>query len=160
VTCGACAWRASTSSTTTSRSATSSACRSRPPPPSSRRRSCSITYLGGEGTTSKHIILLLVIYALAFLMVSNVKFFSFKETRSTTGSRFGAAGRRHHPGQAVHRRTEPILFAGCVGYAMSGPVRWLDLRLLRPDHGGGVPRHPPASAPRTRPWSRSRRSPA
>ena len=35
---------------------------------------------GGEGETHKHAILLLVTYALAALMVSNLKFFSFKET--------------------------------------------------------------------------------
>src|SRR5437667_3491482 len=35
---------------------------------------------GGEGETHKHLILLLVTYVLAGLMVSNIKYFSFKET--------------------------------------------------------------------------------
>jgi len=35
-------------------------------------------YLGGEGSPSRHLTLLLVIYGLAALMVSNIPFFSLK----------------------------------------------------------------------------------
>lgn len=79
--------------------------------------------LGGAGPTHKHVLLLLVTYALAGLMVSNVKYFSFKET-------------------ALHRRqpfwillvvivvlklliAEPqiVLFTTFALFAVSGPVR-------------------------------------
>jgi CDP-diacylglycerol--serine O-phosphatidyltransferase len=37
-------------------------------------------FLGGEGSPSRHLTLLLVIYGLAVLMVSNVPYFSLKNT--------------------------------------------------------------------------------
>ena len=36
-------------------------------------------FFGGEGATYRHLIVLLIVYALAGLMVSNVRYFSFKE---------------------------------------------------------------------------------
>jgi CDP-diacylglycerol--serine O-phosphatidyltransferase len=36
-------------------------------------------FFGGEGATYRHLIVLLMVYALAALMVSNVRYFSFKE---------------------------------------------------------------------------------
>ena len=36
-------------------------------------------YFGGEGATYRHLIVLLMVYALAGLMVSNIRYFSFKE---------------------------------------------------------------------------------
>ena len=48
-------------------------------------------FFGGEGATHKHIILLVVIYALAALMVSNVRYYSFKELPpASRGSRSGS----------------------------------------------------------------------
>jgi len=104
-------------------------------------------YLGGEGATSKHIILLLVIYALAFLMVSNVKFFSFKETSLYRRQPFGLLVGAIILIKLIIAAPQPMLFAGCFGYAMSGPVRWLVLRLRqarprrrRGAHDGDEPR--------------------
>ena len=36
-------------------------------------------FFGGEGATYRHLIVLLMVYALAGLMVSNIRYFSFKE---------------------------------------------------------------------------------
>ena len=36
-------------------------------------------FFGGEGATYRHLIVLVMVYALAALMVSNVRYFSFKE---------------------------------------------------------------------------------
>jgi CDP-diacylglycerol--serine O-phosphatidyltransferase len=105
-------------------------------------------YLGGEGTTSKHIILLLVIYVLAFLMVSNVKFFSFKETSLYRRQPFGLLVGAIILVKLIIAAPEPMLFAGCVGYAMSGPGRWLVLRLRQARPRRRRPKTPPAE-PRT-----------
>jgi CDP-diacylglycerol--serine O-phosphatidyltransferase len=82
-------------------------------------------FFGGDGATYRHLIVLIMVYALAALMVSNVRYFSFKEI-------------------AIHRRqpfwvliavilalklfiAEPqvCLFAIFMLYAVSGPARWL-----------------------------------
>jgi CDP-diacylglycerol--serine O-phosphatidyltransferase len=82
-------------------------------------------FLGGEGATHKHIILLVVIYALAALMVSSVSYESFK-------------GLRLNPRQPlwilvalivglgfVIAQPQIVLFTVCFLYALSGPVAWL-----------------------------------
>jgi len=86
-------------------------------------------YFGGQGDTSKHIMMLLVIYGVAALMVSEIRYFSFKEIR------------------LHHRHPFPVLlglivlimltigapqvmfFLGVTTYALSGPVTLL-VRLL------------------------------
>lgn len=89
-------------------------------------------FYGGEGATYRHLIVLLLVYALAGLMVSNVRYFSFKEID-------------------IHRRqpfwlllvvilalklfiAEPqiCLFATFFLYAASGPARaaWISGRRL------------------------------
>lgn len=81
-------------------------------------------FFGGEGATYRHLIVLMMVYALGALMVSNIRYFSFKEI-------------------AIHRRqpfwvlmavilalklfiAEPqiVLFAIFMLYAISGPARW------------------------------------
>jgi CDP-diacylglycerol--serine O-phosphatidyltransferase len=86
-------------------------------------------YLGGEGTTSKHIILLLIIYALAALMVSNVKYFSFKETELYRRQPFSLLVAAIVLLKLVIAFPQPMLFLGCATYAMLGPMRWVVLRL-------------------------------
>jgi CDP-diacylglycerol--serine O-phosphatidyltransferase len=85
-------------------------------------------YFGGEGTTYRHLIVLLMVYVLAGLMVSNVRYFSFKDVD-------------------IHRRqpfwvllaiilllkffvAEPqiFLFTGFSLYVASGPARSLFVR--------------------------------
>jgi CDP-diacylglycerol--serine O-phosphatidyltransferase len=89
-------------------------------------------FFGGEGATYRHLIVLIMVYALAALMVSNIRYFSFKEID-------------------IHRRqplwvlvlvivalklfiAEPqiCLFATFMLYAASGPARtaWLYGRLI------------------------------
>jgi len=46
-------------------------------------------YLGGEGSLSRHLTLLLVIYGLAALIVSNIPFFSLKNNDIKSVIRFG-----------------------------------------------------------------------
>lgn len=86
---------------------------------------------GGDGPTNAHILLLLVTYAVAGLMVSGIKFFSFKE---------GDLHRRHPFSlliagiivlKLVIAEPQIMLFAGFGCYAASGPVRWAWLRIRR-----------------------------
>jgi CDP-diacylglycerol--serine O-phosphatidyltransferase len=86
-------------------------------------------YLGGEGATSKHVILLLIIYALAGLMVSGVRYFSFKETSLYRRQPFGLLVAAIVLIKLVIAAPQPMLFAACSGYAASGPIRWLVVRL-------------------------------
>src|SRR5213080_2590897 len=67
-------------------------------------------WLGGEGETGKHIMMLLVIFAVAGLMVSEIRYYSFKEIR-------------FH-----HRHPFPVLL-GMGSYALSGPLLALARRL-------------------------------
>ena len=78
-------------------------------------------FFGGEGATNKHILMLLVIYALAALMVSKVRYFRFKEIKL----------HRRHPfwvllGLIVLimltiAAPELMLVLGITRYALSGP---------------------------------------
>jgi len=82
-------------------------------------------YLGGQALTGRHLPALLLVYGLAALMVSNVRYWSFKEIN-------------------LHRRqpfwvliaiiillklfiAEPQIFLVTFfwGFALSGPVRWM-----------------------------------
>jgi len=84
--------------------------------------------LGGEGESAKHVTMLLVVFVVAGLMVSEIKYYSFKEIRF----------HHRHPfpvllgliGILYLTVGEPqlMLFLGMVGYAASGPLtlafRW------------------------------------
>ena len=79
-------------------------------------------YLSGQGDPNKHILMLLVVYAVAALMVSEFRYLSFKEVR----------WHRRHPFPVLLGlivlivlaigAPELVLFLGIVGYALSGPV--------------------------------------
>jgi CDP-diacylglycerol--serine O-phosphatidyltransferase len=101
-------------------------------------------YVGGQGTPTKHILMLLVIFGVAALMVSEIRYFSFKELNI----------HRRHPFPvllgliAVILLTigahQPMLFLILTGFALSGPVTWLGRTVARRRRrGSGVP---PASA--------------
>ena len=87
-------------------------------------------YLSGEGDPNKHILMLLVIYAVAGLMVSEFRYFSFKEFKL----------HRRHPFPVLLAlivlimltigAPEVMLFLGIIGYALSAPTVCL-WRLLR-----------------------------
>jgi len=86
-------------------------------------------YFGGAGAPNKRILMLLVIYAVAGLMVSEIRYFSFKEIRL----------HHRHPFQVLLglivvimltiAAPQPVLFLTIVTYALSGPVIYLG-RLL------------------------------
>lgn len=79
-------------------------------------------YVGGAGATNKHISMLLVIYGVAALMVSEIRYFSFKEIHV----------HRRHPFPVLVGlllllvlavgAPQLVLFVGAMGYALSGPV--------------------------------------
>ena len=86
-------------------------------------------YFGGAGAPNKRILMLLVIYAVAGLMVSEIRYFSFKEIKL----------HHRHPFQVLLglivlimltiAAPQPVLFLAIVTYALSGPVVYLG-RLL------------------------------
>ena len=86
-------------------------------------------YFGGAGAPNKRILMLLVIYGVAGLMVSEIRYFSFKEIRL----------HHRHPFQVLLglivlimltiAAPQPVLFLAIVTYALSGPVVYLG-RLL------------------------------
>lgn len=85
--------------------------------------------LGGEGAANKQITMLLLIYGVAALMVSEIRYYSFKEIRF----------HHRHPFQVLLGlilllyltigAPEAMLFLGIVGYAMSGPIAAVVRRL-------------------------------
>ncbi|MGH3055624.1 MAG: CDP-alcohol phosphatidyltransferase family protein, partial [Gaiellaceae bacterium] len=81
-------------------------------------------YLGGEGVTHKHALLLILTYALAGLMVSNVKYFSFKETELHRRQPFWMLVAVIVVLKLLIAEPQIMLFAGFSLYASSGPIRW------------------------------------
>src|SRR4029450_6785104 len=79
-------------------------------------------YLSGQGDPNKHILMLLVIYAVGALMVSEFRYFSFKEFKL----------HRRHPFPVLLAlivlimltigAPEVMLFVGITGYALSAPL--------------------------------------
>src|SRR5262249_57378526 len=85
--------------------------------------------LGGEGESDKHITMLLVIFAVAGLMVSEIKYYSFKEIRFHHRHPFSVLLALIMLIYLVVGQPELMLFLGTAGYALSGPVvligRWV-----------------------------------
>jgi CDP-diacylglycerol--serine O-phosphatidyltransferase len=112
---------------------------------------------GGEGVTHKQAVLLLVTYALAALMVSNLKFFSFKETELYRRQPFGIFLGGVVLLILIIAEPQIMLFMGFSVYACSGPMRWLFVRgkrLRAQMHRRPWLTHvaePPGDAPRPRP---------
>jgi CDP-diacylglycerol---serine O-phosphatidyltransferase len=93
-------------------------------------------WLGGEAETGKHIMMLLVIFAVAGLMVSEIKYYSFKDIRF----------HHRHPFPVLLGlilliyltvgQPQVMLFLVIAGYATSGPsallFRWITGRRLPP----------------------------
>lgn len=101
---------------------------------------------GGKDTPNKHILMLLVIFGVAALMVSEIRYFSFKEFHI----------HRRHPfpvllgSIAVALLTigapQRMLFVGLTGFALSGPFMWVwrALGKRRRRAGGTTSASPPA----------------
>jgi CDP-diacylglycerol--serine O-phosphatidyltransferase len=79
-------------------------------------------YFGGEGATNKHILMLLVIYAVAGLMVSEVRYYSFKEIRFHHRHPFPVLLGLILLIMLTIGLPEVMLFLGITGYALSGPL--------------------------------------
>jgi CDP-diacylglycerol--serine O-phosphatidyltransferase len=106
-------------------------------------------WLGGEGETGKHILMLLVIFAVAGLMVSEIKYYSFKEIRFHHRHPFPVLLGLILLIYLVVGTPEVMLFLGIASYALSGPVgvvvRWAAGRR------SAAPPPPDESAARVRP---------
>jgi CDP-diacylglycerol--serine O-phosphatidyltransferase len=83
---------------------------------------------GGKGATHTHAVVLLMTYALAGLMVSNLKFFSFKETELYRRQPFWILLAVIVLLKLVIAEPQIMLFTGFSLYACSGPLRWLLVR--------------------------------
>jgi CDP-diacylglycerol--serine O-phosphatidyltransferase len=97
-------------------------------------------WLGGEGETGKHIMMLLVIFAVAGLMVSEIRYYSFKEIRFHHRHPFSVLLLLIALIYLTVGQPEVMLFLGIASYALSGPVTLL----VRSLTGRRVP--PPAEA--------------
>jgi CDP-diacylglycerol--serine O-phosphatidyltransferase len=85
-------------------------------------------YLGGEGPMRAHILMLLVTYALAGLMVSNLKYFSFKETDLYRRRPFWMLVAIIVLLKLFIAEPQIMLFTSFFLYASSGPFRWALVR--------------------------------
>lgn len=91
-------------------------------------------FFGAEGPTYRHLIVLVMVYALAGLMVSNVRYFSFKEIDIYRRQPFWVLIAGILILKLFIAEPQVCLFAGFFLYAASGPARSLWLwgrRLVR-----------------------------
>jgi CDP-diacylglycerol---serine O-phosphatidyltransferase len=82
-------------------------------------------FFGGEGATHKHIFLLVVIYGLAALMVSNVSYQSFKGVHLGGRQPLWILVALIVGLKFVIAEPQIFLFTAFLLYALSGPVAWL-----------------------------------
>jgi CDP-diacylglycerol--serine O-phosphatidyltransferase len=86
-------------------------------------------YLGGEGTYP-HVSILVGVMALALLMVSSIKFYSFKDLHFLTREPFMTVVLAVILMIIVVAEPQIMIFTFAVSYAVSGPVWWI-LRMAR-----------------------------
>ena len=86
-------------------------------------------FFGGEGAANKHILMPVVIYAVAALMVSEVRYYSFKEIRFHHRHPFGVLLGLIMLLVLTIGAPEAMLFLIITGYAFSGPVMAIVRRL-------------------------------
>ncbi len=89
-------------------------------------------FFGGEGATFRHWIVLVMVYALAGLMVSNVRYFSFKEIHIHRRQPFWVLIAGIVVLKLVIAEPQVCLFTAFFLYAVSGPARsvWVHGRRL------------------------------
>ena len=89
-------------------------------------------FFGGEGATFRHWIVLVMVYALAGLMVSNVRYFSFKEIHIHRRQPFWVLIAGIVVLKLVIAEPQVCLFTAFFLYALSGPARsvWVHGRRL------------------------------
>jgi CDP-diacylglycerol--serine O-phosphatidyltransferase len=85
-------------------------------------------YFGGEGETHKDIVVLLVIYALGGLMVSNIKYFSFKEIDLRRRQPFWLLVAGIFLLKLLIAEPQIFIFTGATLFAVSGPLRAVVVR--------------------------------
>jgi CDP-diacylglycerol---serine O-phosphatidyltransferase len=91
-------------------------------------------YKGGFRTTSPYLSALVpfLIYALAFLMVSNIRYYSFKDMSYFKGRPFRSTVTAILLLVILLSKPEFMLFIGTLGYAVSGPIYSLILKVRKP----------------------------
>jgi len=82
-------------------------------------------YVGGQGATSKHLAMLLLIFVVAALMVSEIRYFSFKEIRIHHRHPFSVLLGLIVLGMLTIGAPQPMVFLGITTYALSGPVTFV-----------------------------------
>lgn len=87
-------------------------------------------FFGGQGATNKHLVLLLLVYGLALLMVSNVRYYSFKDLDLRARMPFYAVVGMIILVMLVVAQPEMLFFLGVIAYVGSGPVG-LVMRIAR-----------------------------
>ena len=87
-------------------------------------------FFGGEGATNKHLVLLLLVYGLALLMVSNVRYYSFKDIDLRARMPFYAVVGMIVLVMLVVAQPQILFFLGILTYVASGPTQ-LVMKLAR-----------------------------
>lgn len=82
-------------------------------------------YLGKGYESSKHVTILVLVYSLAFLMVSNIKYYSFKELNLSRRMPFRLLVGLILLLIVVAAEPPMMLFVLTLGYVLSGPVTML-----------------------------------
>jgi CDP-diacylglycerol--serine O-phosphatidyltransferase len=105
-------------------------------------------FFGGQGEMSKHLVLLILIYALALLMVSNFRYYSFKDVNLRAQQSFYALVGLVILVMFVAAQPQILLFSVVMVYVASGPAGWIAVqarrrrsrveRRLRRARGGGA----------------------
>jgi CDP-diacylglycerol--serine O-phosphatidyltransferase len=105
-------------------------------------------YFGGQGATYRHLIVLLMVYALAGLMVSNVRYFSFKEIDIHRRQPFWVLVAIIVLLKVFIAEPQLFLFGGFFAYVFSGPSRWGLAALRRLLSGSTLTADPDSSTKR------------
>jgi len=79
-------------------------------------------YFGGSGAIVKKVSILLLIYVLAFLMVSNIRYYSFKDPELVKRQPFGILVLAIFFIIVIIARPEIMIFTMAFGYMISGPI--------------------------------------
>lgn len=108
-------------------------------------------YLGGDGATSKHVTLLLLVYVLAGLMISTVAYTSFKDLKLRDRQPFGLLVVGIILLQLTIAEPQMMLFAIATAYALSGPVRMVIAACRKPAAEQAVADESEPSVPRIHP---------
>lgn len=85
-------------------------------------------FFGGEGPTYRHLVILLMVYALAGLMVSNLRYVSGKEIQIHRRQPFWVLLAVILLLKLFIAEPQIFLFTGFLLYAASGPARWVFIR--------------------------------